>query len=692
MKSATEIQQQLTQTIKAKHTIEKKLQHATNALQIAHKKIQTLTQLLQQQSAESRYRSMMENMELGIMEVDNDEVITKAYPMFCKMIGYTEKELIGKNAKTLFVPEGLNTYYAEQTSNRVQGHASTYEMQILNKQGEKIWVIISGVPIFDATGKTIGSIGIHYDITARKKLEQDLAQAKEIAEQAQKAEQQFLANMSHEIRTPLNSIVGMSSLLKSANTEQERITYIEIIEKAAYILQGLITNILDFSKIEANTVELIEKPFEIRKLLHNLKATFAARFQSRNIECTLHIDEALPEYVIGDEIKLTQILFNLLGNAEKFTEKGSIQLHANLQSIHKKIATIQLIVQDTGIGIPTDKHAYIFEKFKQIPGETNAKNALRGVGLGLAITKKLVQLMKGSIAMESVVDKGTKFIIRIPLQIHTNKLAPQQTQNTTTLPQLKLLIAEDSEMNRTYLSILLKKWDINFVFAENGKEAIDALIKDEYDAILMDVQMPIMDGFEATEYIRSLPNKNQASIPIIGLSASALSEYKKRGEQCGMNDYLTKPFTPSQLKEILLNVVVRQQKKITLKKPSTNFTDEDEFQQYFGCNYEYAAKTFEVFIQNILPEIDNLENIYDTKGINALQHLVHKIKPLFQMIGLKKIKDKLDTLELNCNKEISDKKVKTAITKIVVEVNKAKPIIVERYQHLLSMIAQQKKG
>ena len=684
MKSATERQQQLTQTIKAKRAIEKKLQQATNVLQIAHKKIQTLNKLLQEQNSESRYRSMMENMELGIMEVDNNEVITKAYPMFCKMIGYTEKELIGKNAKTLFVPEGLNTYYAEQTSNRVQGHTSTYEMQILNKQGEKIWVIISGVPIFDAAGKTIGSIGIHYDITARKKLEQDLAQAKEIAEQAQKAEQQFLANMSHEIRTPLNSIVGMSSLLKSANTEQERITYIEIIEKAAYILQGLITNILDFSKIEANKVELIEKPFEIRKLLQNLKTTFAARFQSRNIECTLHIDEALPEYVIGDEIKLTQILFNLLGNAEKFTEKGSIQLHATLQSIHKKIATIQLIVQDTGIGIPADKHAYIFEKFKQIPGETNAKNALRGVGLGLAITKKLTQLMKGSIAMESLVDKGTKFIINIPFQIHTNNPATQQTQNNTTLPQLKLLIAEDSEMNRTYLSILLKKWDINFVFTENGKEAIDALIKDEYDAILMDVQMPIMDGFEATEHIRSLPNKKHASIPIIGLSASALSEYKKRGEQCGMNDYLTKPFTPLQLKEMLLNTV----KKITPNVPSTTFTDEDEFQQYFGGNYEYAAKTFEVFIQDILPQINTLQNVYDTTGINALQQLIHKIKPLFQMIGFKKIKDKLDALELNCNKTITDKKVKTDIAKIVTEVTKAKPIIENRYQYLLNTLKQ----
>ena len=292
--------------------------------------------------------------------------------------------------------------------------------------------------------------------------------------------------------------------------------------------------------------------------------------------------------------------------------------------------------------------------------------------------------MKGSIAMESVVDKGTKFIINIPFQIHTNNPATQQTQNNTTLPQLKLLIAEDSEMNRTYLSILLKKWDINFVFTENGKEAIDALIKDEYDAILMDVQMPIMDGFEATEHIRSLPNKKHASIPIIGLSASALSEYKKRGEQCGMNDYLTKPFTPLQLKEMLLNTV----KKITPNVPSTTFTDEDEFQQYFGGNYEYAAKTFEVFIQDILPQINTLQNVYDTKGINALQQLIHKIKPLFQMIGFKKIKDKLDALELNCNKTITDKKVKTDIAKIVTEVTIAKPIIENRYQYLLNTLKQ----
>lgn len=689
MKTIKEIKQKLAQAIKAKRTIEKTLKHTITTLNKTNKKLTQLNSIILQQKFkpdELRYQKMMENMELGIMEVDNNEVIVKAYPMFCKMVGYKEKELVGKKALDLFVPEGLDTYYAEKTSNRLKGGTSTYEMQILTKKGEKIWAIISGVPLFDKKGKTIGSIGIHYDITARKKLEQDLAQAKEIAEQAQKAEQQFLANMSHEIRTPLNAIVGMSSLLRSANSDEERNTYTEVIEKAAHILQGLITNILDLSKIEAQKVELIEKPFEIKKILYNLKTTFSARLSSHSIDYIVHIDKNIPEYVQGDEIKLTQILFNLLGNAEKFTEQGNVKLQATLQSIHKKIATIQFIVEDTGVGIAADKHTYIFEKFKQIPGDSTSKNAIRGVGLGLPITKQLVQLMSGKIAMESIVGKGTKFTIDIPFHIvNTETLINQQTNDTITLPKLKLLIAEDSDMNRKYLSVLLKQWNIDFLFAENGQETIEALSKDNYDAILMDVHMPVMDGFEATTFIRAMPSNNQSSIPIIGVSASALDEYKKRSEVCGMNYFLTKPFTPNELKEVLLNFVVpKNTNQKTVKSPS-KFSTNNSFKQYFGNNYEYAAQMFEMFIQEIFPEIAALENLYYTKGIKELQNSVHKIKPLFQMVGFKKIADQLNKLELDCNKDITDKKIKAAISKIRMDVDKAKPSIIEKHQYLVSM-------
>jgi len=626
---------------------------------------------------------MIENMELGIMEVNNEEVIIKAYPMFCKMVGYKANELVGKKAKNIFIPKGLDTYYKKKIRNRSKGKPSTYEMQLLNKKGEKIWVIISGVPVFDSKGKTIGSIGIHYDITERKKLEQDLAQAKEIAEQAQKAEQQFLASMSHEIRTPLNAIVGMSHLLKTAPSTEEKNTYIEVIENAASILQGLITNILDISKIEAGKIELIEAPFEIRKIFNNLKTTFNARFNSRNIRYEVYIDNKLPIHITGDELKLTQILFNLLGNAEKFTEKGSVQLHATVKAVEADKTWIQFIVKDTGVGIAAEKHAYVFEKFKQIPIGVS-KNGMRGVGLGLPITKQLIELMHGEISLKSILGKGTTFTITIPFAIPKveQSTAHVKNINTTQLSQLKILIAEDSEMNKKYLSALLKKWTVGTTFTDNGKEALEALLKDSYDIILMDIHMPIMDGFEATKKIRTLPNKKKASTPIIGLSASALKEHKDYAKACGMNEFITKPFTPNQLQEALLIFSKNKYRKNISTQKIVSFTEEDWFKKYFDDNYDYAKNVFSILKEDVISQINKLEQLYHDGDIKEIQNIAHKVKPIFEMTGFGEIASRLNTLELNCNKKIVKMEMQLSIEQILTAINEATPVIEEKYQYL----------
>lgn len=500
--------------------------------------------------SEEKYRGIMNNMELGLLEVDNDQIIIRAYDSFCQMVGYSEEELLSKSAPDLFLCKEFEQILNQNQDERKKGSASSSELKLKKKDGSYLWVIISGAPIFGDEGEIVGSMGIHYDITDRKKLEQELKKAKLIAEDARQSEKQFLANMSHEIRTPLNAIIGMTHLLFDTRPTKQQSEYLDILKSSADFLLILISDLLDMAKIEAGKVEVQNHPFDLVGLLRTTQRLFQIKIEGRPVEVNLMIDGQITGHYVGDDLLLNQILLNLIGNAEKFTEKGSIDITVKQKKQDDEFDWIEFRIEDTGGGIPEDKIEMIFQKFKQINSHGHKH---KGTGLGLAITKQLVEIQKGTILVNSQEGFGSTFTFTLPYKKSETKVMPTIHEIHIAPKNLKgswVLVAEDNIMNQKYISSLLNKWEINFVLASDGKIAVEQAQKQLFDIIMMDIQMPTMDGYQASITIRNTTCLNQ-NTPIIALTASAMLDQKSIAISAGMNDFVTKPFAPNNLLSIL---------------------------------------------------------------------------------------------------------------------------------------------
>lgn len=494
---------------------------------------------------EEKYRGIIENLDLGILEVDNNGIIIKAYQKYCQLTGYTEAELIGKNANKLLLDEDHEEAMLSQMEKRLNGNSSVYEIPLRCKNNAKKWVLISGSPLYDNKNKIIGSIGIHLDITERKESEEKLLLAKQTAENSQRAKEQFLANMSHEIRTPMNGILGMSRLLTSANLQGKHKEYLNSIQTSAQNLIVIINDILDLSKIEAGKMELETIGFKLSDVIKNSIETVNYLALEKDLFISIYSDKILNDKIIlGDPTRLNQILTNLLNNAVKFTSYGEVKLETRIRSITDTSVDIQFSVCDTGIGISEEKLESIFESFNQADSSTTRK--FGGTGLGLSICKKLVELQNGKISVESSVKKGTSFHFNIPFEIGCEKDIPltEEALPDDSLRGTNVLLVEDHKINQVYATSILEDHAINVHLAENGKEAIDLLMKNEYDIILMDMQMPIMGGIEATRIIRM---DLKMDIPIIALTANALTGESDKCVQVGMDDFVSKPFKDIEL-------------------------------------------------------------------------------------------------------------------------------------------------
>lgn len=357
---------------------------------------------------------------------------------------------------------------------------------------------------------------------------------------ASEAKSQFLAHMSHEIRTPLNGIIGIADLLSQSQMEESQSQYVKTIQNSGEALLAIINDILDFSKIETGKLELESIDFSLAELGQSLNDLFIAQLKDKNLDYKFSIDPKLPEFLKGDPLRLKQILMNLVGNSIKFTESGGIFITVKALDFSPDLS-IQFNVTDTGIGIPKDKLATLFEAFTQVDSSTTRKYG--GTGLGLQISKSLVELMHGSIVSKSVYGEGSSFIFDIIL-----KIGQQTEQNTSkismskyTVSDVRILVAEDNKTNQLVIGAMLERLGYSFDILDNGKEAIESLCKIKYDLILMDCQMPILDGLKATTEIRTRPQ--WFDLPIIALTAGATDAEKTECIKVGMNDFLTKPIT-----------------------------------------------------------------------------------------------------------------------------------------------------
>ncbi len=383
-------------------------------------------------------------------------------------------------------------------------------------------------------------------IQVRKQIETELINAKEVAENATQAKSEFLSMMSHEIRTPLNAIIGLTYLMQQEEQTPSVMENLKTIQFSSENLHLLINDILDFSKIEAGKVELEEMPFDLKLLVSNVKRANQVKAEEKGNKIKLMLDDDIPNTLIGDSLRIGQVLTNLVSNAVKFTLNGSVTIEVSVIKKDDEKASIYFSVKDTGIGIAPDKQKLIFERFTQANSETTRK--FGGTGLGLVISKKLVQLHGSDIEVESEVGKGSQFSFTLDLRMGTTlkqqiATALAEDDNDVSLEGVKLLLVDDYFVNIKVASKFLEKWKVTFDTAENGFIAVDKFMKNEYDLILMDLLMPEMDGYTAVEKIR----ETGAEIPIIALTASATLNNQDRAFSVGMNDYVTKPFNPKEL-------------------------------------------------------------------------------------------------------------------------------------------------
>jgi len=623
---------------------------------------------------EEKYRNMIANMNLGLLEVDNQEVILYANQSFCNVSGYDMDELIGKNPSQIFL-HGENSveFVQEQLQLRKEGVSSVYQLPVKNKRGEIRWWAISGAPNYDDNGNQLGSIGIHLDVTDQKNLEEELKQEKAKALEASKAKEVFLANMSHEIRTPLNAIIGFLRELKRINQNNgTQKQFIENSYNASHHLLSIINNILDMSKIESGEMSLDNKNFSLQESIHNVIAILQSKAKEKKLKLTTDFSLDISTTLKGDSLKIEQILFNIIGNSLKFTSKGEIKIECNLVKDFPDRQTITIVITDTGIGMSEEYVKNIFKKFNQEDSSVSRKYG--GTGLGMPITRELVKLMKGDIMVSSEKNVGTSITVKLTID-KGNERARKETweKQNISIAGTKVLLAEDNELNQLVAENSLNHFSCIVTKADHGKMAVDLAKNEPFDIILMDIQMPEMDGIEATRVLR---RELGITTPIIALTANAFKTEIDNCINAGMDDYITKPF----IEENLLKIIYKYTKNaphLRQKRSGKNeaLYDLKNLHTLSRGNDDFIQKMLSIFISQTQETIPLVEKAFDEGNNAEIARLIHKIKPSIEGIKIYSIREDVKNLEISAKEQTTEltelyplfEKIKQTLNTVIIQ-------------------------
>ncbi len=519
-----------------------------------------LQQSLQQTALEQD--AILSASSIGICLIKGRAIVWANKAMH-DIFGFPVPELAGTYTKDLYVSaDDYESVRMEAHQRIAQGVDYKSKIEMRRKDGTKLWARLQGKAI-DPENISSGTVWTIGDISAALQAENELKQALEAAAQANSAKSDFLATMSHEIRTPMNGVIGMTSILLESDLNAEQREYVEMVSRSGENLLGLINDILDFSKIESGKLDLELLDFDLQQALNDIVRLLAYRADKTGIKLSCRIDPAVPSQLHGDQTRVRQIMTNLVGNALKFTHQGEVAINATLVSDRDETLTVRFAVTDTGIGIPESRLDAIFNPFTQADSSTTRNYG--GTGLGLSICKQLAELMGGEIGVTSEVGKGSTFWFTVSFkraayeEVKVSKERIDRLQAVT--PQVParigdltahILLAEDVEINQKMAEYMLHSLGYSVDIVANGKEAVEALTRVNYDLVLMDCMMPEMDGFEATAAIRDphSPVLNQM-VPIVALTANAMKEDRNKCLQAGMDDFISKPFRKDELAAVM---------------------------------------------------------------------------------------------------------------------------------------------
>lgn len=548
--------------------------------------IRDITNRIKNEEEARELASLVENTEDAIIGKNLKGIITSWNKGAEKIYGYKKEETIGKHISIIIPEEKVDDFYQIMKKIKNGDKVKGFESIRKKKDGKIIDVSITVSPIYDLEGNLIGASNITRDITDNKKIEkelrdkyeeisalyeelmateeelrtnyQELEKAKEEADKANKAKSEFLANMSHEIRTPMNGIIGLIDLIELTKLNNHQKEYLDMLRYSSRLLLGILNSVLDISKIESGKFELNLKPFNLKKTLDRITKELSIACNNKSLEVFYYIDPYISFDLIGDEIRLNQVLINLINNAIKFTEKGQIIFKVKkLDSSNNKL-TLEFSVQDTGIGIKEEFKNDIFKKFVQ--QDMTYTKKYDGTGLGLAISRDIAKLMNGDIWFDSVENKGSTFYFTAEFLLDYTKDTYGEKfgllDNKITLNKIKkILIVEDNEINMKIACEMIERLGYRFECAYNGKQALEILKESPFDLILMDIQMPELNGYDATKIIRKGEIGTQKHIHIIAMTAYSMNGDRETCIEMGMDDYISKPFDVNTLRNVILKFI-----------------------------------------------------------------------------------------------------------------------------------------
>ncbi len=639
--------------------------------------------------AEEKFRGYIESAPDALIISDREGKIQLINSQTEKLFGFNREEIMGHNIE-LLIPSEFREFKNKVEDDllrekRFIKKSKKIELFGINKEGLEFPIEVS-LSLIKADEGILISAAIR-DITEQKRISSELSEAKlkaekatETAEEALMSKEQFLSNMSHEIRTPMNAIIGFTKVIMKSNLTAKQSEYISAIKQSGNALIVLIDDILDLAKVNAGKMTFEQKPFILRSSISSMLDLFEMKIKEKNLLLELKYDKNLPEFIIGDSARLNQIILNLISNAVKFTSKGKIILEINLLNEVDEYVNIEFNVIDTGIGIPANKLNSIFENFQQAYSSTS--RFYGGTGLGLAIVKKMVEAQNGQIKVKSEVDKGSTFcfVLKFQKTIFQNEVGDDKVILDSNLKDVRVLVVEDIALNQLLMKTILDDFDFECDIVENGKIAINKIQETKYDIVLMDLQMPEMNGFEATKYIRETL---KLDLPIIALTADVTTVDLEKCKRFGMNDYVAKPVD----EKLLYGKIVSLLKTQTLvetktnenahKLCSNNITDLNYLISRTKSNNVLMAEMISLFLEQTPILIESMKKNIEMNNWIGLKASIHKIIPSIAIIGLNPIylelaknielfadsktnisEIKVNELEIVCNKVYKELKLK----------------------------------